>query len=103
MVAEDIDIFARDYHHLLLLAELHDGLELISQSRGSFKPKLIRSLVHSTLEVSLQILSFTLQQQSNVSHCFIVLFRRAKTADTGSKTAFDVIFKTRPVRFAVDL
>src|SRR6185503_5000921 len=47
IVAEDVDVIARDDHHLLLLAEFLNRLELIAIARSSFVPQLIRSLVHS--------------------------------------------------------
>src|SRR5207253_1373453 len=41
-------------------------------------------------------------QHAHVTHGFLIFFRRAQTLDARAQTAFDVILKTRPRRFAID-
>src|SRR4030095_9033910 len=77
--------------------------QLIVRGAGCFNYEFIGSLLHSSLQIRLEIRGLALQQQIDVPHGLVILLDRAQAVHAGSQAALYVVLQTGPIRFAVDL
>src|SRR6266545_2137601 len=103
VVGKDIDIAFWRRRHLLLLGKLDYRLPQIAIFGRHLIAHFIGSLGHARRQSIGKLFVSAFQQESHITHRFLVLRGRAEAFDAWPKTTFDVIFETGTRRLPVDL
>src|SRR5262249_61873597 len=103
MLAEDIDVFAGDVEHLLLLAQPLDGPKLIAVAGGALVPLLIRCALHTLVQASLELGGLAPEQELDVGDRLVILPHAAQSPDARTQAALDGILEAGALHLAVNL
>src|SRR5699024_5410121 len=101
--AEDVDIGLAHPHHLLLLGELPDRLDLVAVLRRLLVAHLLRRAAHALLERLDELSALAGEERLHVVDGLAVLLLRAEASHARAEAPFDVVLEARTVELAVDL